>query len=530
MQATPVMPGARIDFEKFRLRPFVDRLIEIGEVEVHEQPVSLSRLSAIIEATPKATLFRSVGPQKFEMVAAVSGSRRRLAAAFGVGEREVTHEYMRRMNNPQPVIEVPSGDAPVHQIVIAGEDVDLSTLPFHLQHELDGGTYISSGIDYSVDPATGRSNVGCRRLMLRGRRELRSNLTGPTDLRQIYIGCVQRGERLPVSFAVGSHPLDYLAAGLRLPVQEFGLVATLRGEPVPMVRGTTNGVPAPADAEMIIEGYFDEFGFREIEGPYGEFFGYYGAPHIDPIFHVTAITMRRDVLHQSVRHSGSRMGETEGANLGALNAESVIWRTLRAANIEPAAVYATPAANGRQHARVAIRRTVPGQARLVISALLAIPVVRHVFVVDDDVDVFSDEEMEWAMSARFRADRDLVVAPGYPGTYMNPTVGDDGTLTKAGFDLTAPFGTGIDGRVARAPRFATGNPRCRTVREALESGPLYFAQIVEALGSDDGREIALELDWLREEGVLIRVENSGEWALRKSAEDASAGRPAAAPD
>ena len=512
-----MVAGARIDFDKFRLRPFVERLIEIGEVEVHEQPVSLSRLSGIIESTPKATLFRSVGPQKFELVAAVSGSRKRLAAAFGVGERKVTHEYMRRMNNPQPVIEVPSGDAAVHQVVMAGEDVDLTTLPFHVQHELDGGTYISSGIDYAVDTATGRSNVGCRRLMLRGRRELRSNLTGPTDLRQIYMGCVQRGERLPVSFAVGSHPLDYLAAGLRIPVQEFGLVATLRGEPVPMVRGITNGVPAPADAEMIIEGYFDELGFREIEGPYGEFFGYYGAPHVDPVFHVTAVTMRKDVLHQSVRHSGSRIGQTETANLGSLNADSAIWQTLRAGNIEPAALYAPPAANGRQHARVAIRRTVPGQARIVIAAMLSIPVVRHVFVVDDDVDVFCDAEVEWAMSTRFRGDRDLVASIGYPDTYMNPTVGEDGTMAKAGFDLTAPFGmpAGIESQVARASRFQAGARRYRTVRQALDSGPMYFAEIMEAMGSDDGREIALELDSLREEGVLMRVEDSGQWGLKK---------------
>jgi 3-polyprenyl-4-hydroxybenzoate decarboxylase len=280
---------------------------------------------------------------------------------------------------------------------------------------------------------------------------------------------------------------------------------------------------------MIIEGYFDELGFREIEGPYGEFFGYYGAPHIDPVFHVTAITTRKDVLHQSVRHSGSRMGQTDGANLGAINAESAVWRALRAENIEPAAVYAPPAANGRQHARVAIGRTVPGQARLVIAALLSIPVVRHVFVVDDDVDVFSDEEVEWAMSARFRADRDLLVAPGYPGTYMNPTAGEDGTMTKAGFDLTAPFSTGIESLVARASRFETGTPRYRTVRQALEAGPKYFAQIMEALGSDDGREIALELDSLREQGVLIRMENSGQWALTKNAEDSPTSQPAAAP-
>jgi UbiD family decarboxylase len=286
-----------------------------------------------------------------------------------------------------------------------------------------------------------------------------------------------------------------------------------------MVRGITNGVPAPADAEMIIEGYFDELGYREIEGPYGEFYGFYGAPHIDPIFHVTAITMREDVLHQTVRHSGLRMGETDSANLGMITAEGAIWRALRAANIEPAAVHAPPAANGRQHARVAIRRGLPGQARIVIAALFSLAFVKHVFVVDDDVDVFSDEDMEWAMSARFRSDRDLVVSAGYPGTYMNPTVGEDGTMPKAGFDLTAPSGNAedLEGRVARAAIFGDAKRRYQSVRQALEPGPMYFAQIVEALGSEDGREVAIELDKLREEGVLSRVEKTGQWVLRQDA-------------
>ena len=242
------MSDSTIDFDKFRLRRFVEKLIEFGEVVTHEEPVSLADLSARIDDTPKASLFKQVGPERFEMIAAVSGSRRRLAMAFGVDETKVIAEYARRMANPQQAVEVRSEAAPVHQVVKTGEDIDLLKLPFHLQHEYDGAPYISSGIDYCVDPATGKTNVGCRRLMFRSKRTMRANLSQPSDLKRIYLSCVERGEKLPASFAIGSHPLDYLAAGLRLPVDEFGLVATLRGEPVPMVRGLTNGVLAPADA------------------------------------------------------------------------------------------------------------------------------------------------------------------------------------------------------------------------------------------------------------------------------------------
>ena len=523
---------AKVDCDKFRLRRFVERLMDIGEVEVHEEPVALADLSAVIEASPKATLFKCVGEEKYEMVAAVAGGRRRLAAAFGVDERNIAQEYMRRLNHPQPTVFVSSSEAPVHEVIVKGEDVDLGKLPFHLQHECDGSTYLSSGIDFTVDPATGKTNVGCRRLMLRGKREMRSNLTDLSDLRRIYVGCIERGEKLPVSFAIGSHPLDYLAAGSKFPVDEFGLVATLRGEPVPMVRGVTNDVPAPADAEMIIEGYFDELGYREIEGPYGEFYAHYGPPHIDPVFHVTAITRRRDALHQTVLHAGRRLSRTDSGNLGALNAELRIWRALRAAGIEPAAVRSLPASNGRQHARVALKRGAPGQARLAISALLAIPFIKHAFVVDDDVDVFCDEEVEWAMSTRFRADRDLIVAAGCPAIYMDPMALEDGSMVKAGFDLTAPYGRRdtVERRVACAPHFTGEEVRAGSVEQALESGPKYFMQIMEAVGSRDGREVALELERLREAGVVARLPTNGEWALRSWKPVERAPKPGLPPD
>ncbi len=513
----PPQTGAA--FDKFRLRPFVERLIEVGEAELYDAPIALNEISAAIAATPKAVLFKNAGAEHFEIAAAVCGSRRRLAAAFGVGEREVAHEYARRLGNPQTVVEIPSRDAPVHEVVQAGEDVDLTRLPFHLQHECDGGVYISAAIDYAVDPATGKRNVGCRRLMLRSRRTLRSNLTDESDLKRMYLAAIGRGERLPVSFVIGSHPLDYLAATQKQPVDEFALVGTLRGEPVPMVRGVSNGVLVPADAEVVIEGYFDELGYREMEGPYGEFYGYYGPMHVDPVFHATAVTMRGDALHQTVLHAGRFVGRMDSANLASLNAEVAAWRALRAARIEPVAINFALASNGRQHARVSLRRGAPGEARLAVAALFALATVKHVFVVDEDVDVFSDEEMEWAMATRFRADRDMMVATDMPGFYADPIAGESRKITKAGFDLTAPFEATerIDYRRAYAPTGKKTAPQFASVVEALSSSPMHFGALVAAIGTSDGRDIALELDMLRERGLLTRLAN-GEWALKDKAQ------------
>jgi len=506
----------RADMEQFRLRRFVDHLQELGEVETHTEPVDLADISAIIETSPKATLFKNAGPERFEIVGAVGGSRRRLAAAFGLCDvRALAAEYARRMQNPQKAFEIAQGEAPVQQVVLTGNAIDLTRLPFHVQHQYDGAPYISSAIDYSIDPVNGRSNVGCRRLMLRSRTTMRSNLTQVSDLRRIFMEAVARGEHLTVNFAIGSHPLDFVTASVRASaLDEFDLVGTIRGAPLPMVRAVSNGLLVPADAEVIVEGYFDKAGYSEPEGPYGEFLGYYGPVHVDPVYHVTAITMRKDALHQTVLHGTRRLAQAEHSHQSGVIIEARIVQLLKEAGIVAAAIYAVASAGGLMHARVALARQSKDRARDAITTLLAIPFLRHVYIVDEDIDVFSDEDIEWAMANRFRADQDLVLVPGQMAFIMDVMAGGDRLTTKAGFDLTAPLAKdGIEARVVSPPRIEKA-ARYQTVEQALAARPMYFAELMTSLGSKDGREIILALDVLREKGQVTRGEN-GEWALRK---------------
>src|SRR6202011_4481765 len=99
-----------------------------------ERPVPLTALSPLIERTDKAVLFKKAGPEQVELVAKTAGNRKRLAAAFETSEDKLYDEYFRRLANPQPLVEVPSGEAPVHALVMSGKDVDLTRLPFHPQH------------------------------------------------------------------------------------------------------------------------------------------------------------------------------------------------------------------------------------------------------------------------------------------------------------------------------------------------------------------------------------------------------------
>ncbi len=138
-----------------------------------------------------------------------------------------------------------------------------------------------------------------------------------------------------MSFVVGAHPIDHVAGVMRLPIDELGIVASLRDAPLPVVKCVTNDIRVPADAEYVLEGYLDERGHVEPEGPYGEFLGYYGAVKRNPVFHLTAITRRKDALFQTSTIGGRTMGRTDTAQLSALRTEVMIWRALEGAVREP---------------------------------------------------------------------------------------------------------------------------------------------------------------------------------------------------
>ena len=362
-------------------------------------------------------------------------SAARIAAAFDTTEKDLVNVFESRLGSHQPIVEINSSEAPVHEVILKGEEVDLNRLPFHPQHQFDGGTYLSAGIDYSIDPETGRTNVGCRRLSFRNRHEAGTNVTAPSDLRGIYQACVRRGEKLHVNFAVGSHPIDFLVSQLRVPTDEVSLISSLRGEPVPMVKAITNEVRVPADAEVTIEGFLDERGYCENEGPFGEYMGYYGPMHMDPVYHVTAITMRGDALHQSVLHGCGRiLQRAESANMYAVVLESRVRTILKSIAIEPVDVCAKASSGECQNLRVSIRKTGRGQARRAMSALFgSLITLKHIFVVDEDIDVFSDEQVEWALGTRFQADKDLMMLSEMQGFPMDPVLGRQAFRNKSRF-------------------------------------------------------------------------------------------------
>src|ERR1019366_2620690 len=157
-QSSRTAAAAAVDFDRFRLRRFVEELAVSGELETRSGPTRLADIARSLEANPKAVLFETVGRDGYPVVGNALGSRKRFAQAFGVTPQKLLPEILARLRGKAEFVEIGREQAPAQEIVQTGAEVDLTKLPAHLQHGKDGGPYISAGMDFTRDPATGLTN------------------------------------------------------------------------------------------------------------------------------------------------------------------------------------------------------------------------------------------------------------------------------------------------------------------------------------------------------------------------------------
>jgi UbiD family decarboxylase len=494
--------GTNLDLDRFRLRNFIESLVGTDELTVVDSKIDYADVAAKMHGQGKAVWFKEAGAEGAELVGNVVGSRARIAKAFNTTPEGLIGELQRRLKNPVgELVEIDRSEAPCQEVVLTGDDIDVTKLPVHLQHSADGGPYISASVDYSVDPATGLTNSGFRRLLLRGKAETGVDLNAPTDLRQIYIATQAKGNKLPVAFVVGCHPIDMVSATMKVPGDELALVAALRDAPMGVVKCVTQDIRVPADAELVIEGYLDEKGYVEQEGPFGEYLGYYGVVKKNPVFHVTAITHRRDALFQTVTISGARLDWTDTSNLEALRMELNVWRALAGVVREVTGVYAPVSAGGSMSCRVSINPRYPGEARTALYAVLANVGVKNCFIVNSDIDITSDQQMEWALGTRFQGDRDLIVMTRMRSSPLDPSLNGGYEGTRCGYDLTWPLDQANRWELVIPTPPTYEGKKFPSVEAALKDGPKQFQELMAATGSRDGREIVLEIEKHRGKGL-----------------------------
>jgi len=373
-------------------------------------------------------LFENVKGTKFPVVTNVHASRRRLTAAIGSDPRAAVANYLCRIAHPLAPREVSTG--PVKEVVLTGDQVDLNALPQIVHHEADAGPYMTAGITLARDPLSGRLNCSFNRLMSVDKNHTSIHLTLAKHLWEFYTNAEKRNESLPVAVILGAHPawsLGALNIG-SIDEEELYLMGALAGEPVEVVPAETMDLKVPARAEIILEGEILPFE-RINEGPFGEFTGYSLGSRQRELFKVNAITHRKDAVFHDIT-----VGHFDHLLLSTIPMEANIFRCVKAMVPSVKAVR-IPAPFT---VYIAIEKKTEGQGKnAILAALGADMYMKHVIVVDHDIDIFNDQRVQWAVGTRCQADRDVMIVSNVGGSDLDPSDLKDGVTAKMGIDATA---------------------------------------------------------------------------------------------
>jgi 2,5-furandicarboxylate decarboxylase 1 len=389
-----------------------------------------------------AVLFKNVKGSPVPCLLNLHGTYERVALSIDSDLHGQVDEYARREGSPIAPKMVDSKDAPVHEVVWTGDQIDINKLPFLIHQELDAGRYITSAATISRDPESGRLNAGIFRHQVQGPKQV-GFMTNPAH-HTSYILRANRELKRPmeVALVIGHHPAMLMAAVSKLPGigGEMDVMGGLLGEPVEMVKCKTVDLEVPARAEIVIEGVVDTDPEKvQNEGPFGEYPLYYTRLGPMPWVQITAVTMRRQPIYVDVFNA-----HREHLVLGALPRMGSLLRRIKDSMPTVTAV-SLPLMGIRSTLFIQMKKRVEGEPKIAASAAVSVdPILKHIFIVDDDIDVTDIDQVLWAFTTRFQGDRDMIVMPNFLGGHLNPvTYGwhreEKGPQeTKIIFDCTKP--------------------------------------------------------------------------------------------
>lgn len=399
-------------------------------------------ISALMEFSleqSKAVFLENIKGYHTSVVGGIIGSRRMVTLAFKTTDENIIKKFKAALEKPiEPKI---VANAPVKDVIVKGEEVDLTKFPIPLLHEKDGAPYISASVLTSKDFEYGR-NAGVYRMMFKEKDKTGIDLVSSSVTRIFYERMLNKNRPLEVAVAIGTHPCDFIAASYMAPtgVDEWSIAGALRGEPVELVKCETVDVEVPAHAEIILEGELLPIGWTEDEGRFGEGTSIMGTVHRNPVIKIKAITYRKDAIFQVA----SCQNEGFWADLPAY--EVPAWDALKAAGVEAKAVNITlPGTAMGFHIIASLKNPRPGESKNALLALLSTGLVKHAVVTDEDINIFDPAEVEWAIATRVQADKDVIIISGCRAKALDPSLGvvPGAALpvtSKLGIDATIPPG------------------------------------------------------------------------------------------
>jgi 2,5-furandicarboxylate decarboxylase 1 len=413
------------------LREFLtaaDRAGYLLHYEAEADPyLEIARLALAHDGRPM--LFDHVKGSAFRVVAGVCSDRRYFGLALGVGPDQVSFRLADALERPQQPRLVPAG--PCQEVVMP--EVDLDQIPFLTHYSQDGGPYASSAVVFINDPETGR-NASYHRLLRLGKNRMAARLV---ERRGTETSWRKSADGIPVGICIGL-PLHVLLAASMAPapgIDEMAVAQSLA--PTPVVE-LPNGVRVPADAELVMAGRITKT--LTDEGPFVDLTGTYDFIRQQPVIEIDRVMHRRDAIYHALLP-----GRLEHKLLMGMPKEPTIFaevnKVTRCLNVN-----ITPGGASWLHAVVQIAKDAPDAGkRAIAAAFRGHGSLKHVWVVDEDINPFDPNDVEWAVATRFQADRGLLVLADEPSSSLDPSAlhapGQKSRTAKMGIDATIYWDT-----------------------------------------------------------------------------------------
>jgi 2,5-furandicarboxylate decarboxylase 1 len=503
-------------------RGFLDRLRAAGELIDVRQPVDIRHIATLVDQCDKGLVFHNVIGYSMPVVSGIIRTPQRAIMSMGASNyAEIEAMLEKGINNPIPPKRVKT--SPTKEVIQTGDAVDLFKLPIPMSSVFDGGPMITAGVVIARDPEHGM-NCGIYRFMVKEKNLTGIDIVTPNNMRLFAQRALKEGRPCPISISIGTHPFEIMGSGYRAPigVDEMAIAGGIRGVPVELAQCETIDLPYIADAEIVLEAEILPTGWTQPEGRFGEFTGLMGGLHWNPDVRVKAVLQRKDAMYYALHMPW------ENTWLAAPTRYQAIRRALRTAGVQVKDINVTLGGRAFWHAVVSIKKQA-GEGKNALLAALSVMDLKHVVVVDDDIDVFNPVEVEWAIATRVQGDRDVLIIPGARAKPLDPSLpisppGVVPTGAKVGIDATIGEGIPLERfeRISYAyadrakiddylkgkadPEVVAGADKVAEAADkifaAITEAPLYYQDIADRFSAYDFQTIARALGALHEQQKL----------------------------
>lgn len=404
---------------------------KFGAIRIEKEVSTSFEAAKILREHPKdLVILENIAESEIPVVSGLCNTREKIAHALSTEVAGILPTIVEGMKTPQPIQTVNE----VSDVYKTSKNADLSELPVLTHYQRDGGAYLTSGVIIAQDPESGTRNASIHRMLVLDDNHLTVRIV-PRHLYTYHQRAEALDEPLEIAIAIGMNPATLLATTTSIPItaDELEVANSFHNGEMSVVQCENVGLQVP-EAEIILEGKILP-GERADEGPFVDLTDTYDVVRQEPVIELEKMHLKENAMYHAILPAGF-----EHRLLQGLPQEPRIFQAVQ--NTVPTVqnVVLTEGGCCWLHAAVSIQKQTQGDGKnVMMAALAAHPSLKHVVVVDEDIDIFDPEDLEYAMATRVKGDDDILIVPKARGSSLDPAALPDGTTTKVGVDATKPL-------------------------------------------------------------------------------------------